>query len=420
MKRLTAMLLVLALLFLTGCDSLVKDSYQAVVRHSEEPPEPASLEAAEEQQVVVSNRTELRGAVLSYIRSWVEHDYILVRDYKGSLEADLEEILRYATQEDPIGAYAVDFLDGQLTGDRKEGKIELSIVFRRSSSEINSIVTVNNTDRALTRIDLALKNFEPSLTLRIRNYKKADFEEYLRSFCALNPNLMPVIPQLSAELYPTEGQTRILEMHFLYPENRDELRQKQKAVSTILDSAASYVNTGKGDRKRIEMLGKFLSNRFVYKIGPEDSDTPVYSLLCDGIASSLAFSTVFRYECNLAELPCWLVEGTLNGSARYWNIVLLDDVYYHLDLMAGVEQGQRNVRFFTQGEMAEAGYQWDRENYPANPEPVTEETLDPSAEEGMTDGTGMEPTEEPTEEPSETQTEPDASQTEEPGETSEN
>ena len=415
MKRLTALMLVLALLLLTGCDSLVKDSYQTVVRHSEEAPEPASLEIPEEQPVTVSNRTELRGAVLSDIRSWVEHDYIRVRDYKGSLEADLKEILRYATQEDPIGAYAVDFLDGQLTGNRKEGKIELSIVFRRSASEINSIVTVNNTDRALTRIDLALKNFEPSLTLRIRDYKKTDFEEYLRSFCALNPNLMPVIPQLSAELYPASGQTRILEMHFLYPENRDELRQKQKAVSTILDSAASYVSTGKDNRTRIEMLGRFLSNRFRYEIGPEDSNTPVYSLLCDGVASSRAFSAVFLYECSLAQVPCWRVKGSRWGDTRYWNIVQLDDVYYHLDLMAGIEQGLRNVRFYSQQEMAEAGYQWDRDGYPANPEPPQEESTESSVPGVTGDSTGESAGKVP-EEP----TEPDTVLPEEPTESSEN
>ena len=384
MKRLTALLLAMLLLLLTGCDSLVKDSYQVVVRHSEEPPEPASLEEAEPADTVVSNRSELRGTVLSCIRNWVEHDYILIRNYRGGLEADLKEILRYATQEDPIGAYAVDFIDGQLTGDRKQGKIELSIVFRRSSGEINSIVTVNTTEGALSRIDHALKNFDTSLTLRIRDYKETNFNAYIREFCLNNPNFMPVIPQTSAELYPQKGQTRILELHFLYPENRDELRQKQKAIVTILDSAAAYVNTGREDRDKIDMLSRFLYNRFRYTVGEEDSGTPVHSLLCAGVASSLAFSTVFYYECNRAQLPCWKVEGTLRGEPRYWDIVLIDGIYYHLDLMAEVEQESREVRLMDQNEMKEAGYRWDWESYPANPEP-------PEPDESPEESTGEAP-----------------------------
>ena len=38
---------------------------------------------------VVSNRTELRGTVLSFIRSWTERGEIRVKDYEGDLSGDL-------------------------------------------------------------------------------------------------------------------------------------------------------------------------------------------------------------------------------------------------------------------------------------------------------------------------------------------
>lgn len=46
--------------------------------------------------------------------------------------------MRYITQEDPIGAYAVDYADPELRGDAQTGTVEVSIVFRRSAAEIDA------------------------------------------------------------------------------------------------------------------------------------------------------------------------------------------------------------------------------------------------------------------------------------------
>ena len=132
MKRFAALAVLTALLVsLSACGQWVKDEYLSVGTHQEQPLPTQQTESADEP-VVVGNRNELRGAVLSCIRNWTERSTLTVRGYDGDINADLQETLRYVTAEDPIGAFAVDYADAELSGDAKSGTIELSLVFRRS------------------------------------------------------------------------------------------------------------------------------------------------------------------------------------------------------------------------------------------------------------------------------------------------
>ena len=281
MKRFTALFLLLSLLIsLTACSGTwVREDSLSVRDHVEqELPEPAPTE--EEQPPVVSGRNELRGAVLSFIRDWTEHGTILVRNYEGDISADLSETVRYATEEEPIGAFAVDYADYELRGTAEEGEISLRIVFRRSAAEVDAIVTVNGNNSAFLKIQQALTNFDTALTLRIRNYTPTDFAAYIDQYCIEHPELVPVLPELSAEVYPSEGETRILELHFVYPAEREELRLLKNSVTTTLDSASRYVRTGEDEASRAVLLFRFLTARFDYTVTEEEPTMPAYSLLC--------------------------------------------------------------------------------------------------------------------------------------------
>lgn len=370
MKRFTALFLFLCLLFsLTACNGAwVKDDALTVREHVEQPlPEPAPTE--EEQPPVVTGRNELRGAVLSFIRDWTEHGTILVRNYDGDISADLSETVRYATEEEPIGAFAVDYADYELTGTAKEGEISLRIVFRRSAAEVDAIVTVNGNNSAFQKIQQALVNYDTALTLRIRNYEPTDFAAYIRNYCIEHPELVTALPELSAEVYPLEGETRILELRFVYPAERETLRLMQNLVTTILSSASSYVRTGEDASSRAALLFRFLTERFDYKMTQEEPTMPAYSLLHEGVAHSLSFASVFYSECLTANLDCRIVTGTLDGTARYWNLLCLDGDYYYVDLMRSVEQEETELQLLTTKELTEAGYLWDVSAYPATPEP---------------------------------------------------
>jgi hypothetical protein len=365
-KRTIAGFLALFLLLLSGCEGWFSSSYRSVTPHVEQS-YPTEDVAASLAPPVVTNRNELRGTVLSFIRDWTESGTILVEAYSGDVAADLQETMDYVTQEDPIGAYAVDYADSEFYGDRENGRIEISIVFRRSAAEIDSIVTVNGIAGANVKIRQALSDYESSLTLRIRNYAARDFASYIRQYCMDNPDAVLAIPAVSAEVYPKEGETCILELHLNYPKGRDEMRDMLASVNTILNSASSYIRSGADDYERATLLCRFLTTRFDYALLEEEPNMPAYSLLCEGQAHSLSFAIVFAAECKKAEIPCTIISGTLGDNAHYWNALELDGATYHLDLMRCLSQDVNSLELLTPEQLAALGYQW--QDAPPQPAP---------------------------------------------------
>lgn len=404
MGRFVAVVLCVALAFgLTACDPLVKTEHLSVTPHIEAAV-PSSTEEISNSPSVVSHRMELRGAVLSFIRDWTEQGVIYVRNYSGDIAADLEETIHYATHEDPIGAYAVDYVDAELNGNGEEGSVNMSIVFRRSAAEIDAIVTVSSNTGAYDRIRQALSAFDVSLTLRIRNYQEADFARYIYDYCLDHPAIVPVIPNLSAQVYPEEGESRILELHFAYPVAREELRLIQSEVQTIWNSASSYVRSGKNAQEQAQLLCRFLSTRFSYSITDTFPQMPAYELLCRGKAHSYSFASVFYAQCLSVGLDCELVSGSRNDAPHYWNLLQIDGQYYHIDLLRSLEQGQTELLLLTSQELIQEGYSWQPEAYPPAVEaPAVDEEVPGASQPEQDNAPETEQTTESGPQPSETE-----------------
>lgn len=363
----------LLLLLLTGCSEWIKDSQLSVTPHVEHAP----IETLpSEEPPIVSNRNGLRGEVIKLIRNWTEQGTILIRNYEGNLSEDLSETLTYATKEEPIGAYAVDYADWMLTGDEAYGTVAVSIVFRRSAAEIDSIVTVNGNDATMQKVRQALKSYATALTLRIRNYQEMDFVEAIRIYCMENPDSVLALPEVSAELYPKEGKTRILELHFDYPYPRDQMTTMMNSVSTLLSSADSYARKGSTELEKATLAYRFLTTRFDYTIVDTAPVMPAYELLSEGKAHSLSFACVFRSICDAAGVQCSIVTGMREEQPCYWNQLCIDGNYYYTDIY--VLREETELRLLTTEEMLAEGYVWDTAAYPPTPIPNAEDVPEPT------------------------------------------
>lgn len=389
----------LLLCFLTGCGTMMQDEYLHVSPYVEADTQPVT-EAQEETIPVATNRTELRGAVLACVRNWQEQGEIRVENYEGDVKEGLKEALHYASQEDPIGAYAVDYADGEYAAD--EGVIRLSIVFRRSAAEIGAIITVNNY-AVPQSIQQALRQGDTALTLQVRNYQEMDFPAYIRRYCLENPERVLAVPEISAEVYPKEGSMRVVEFHFSYPESREEMEEKRQSVAVILQSLDAYVKTGETDRDRATILYRYLTARY-YAVTAQDEPTmPAYSLLCENTAHSLSLASVFQSRCNAAVMRCQMVSGTRNGVNHYWNLLYLGDTCYYLDLQRSLENHSTDLVLLYEEDLLEEGYEWNREDYPECHRPVEPtQPTEPAVPEESTVETTVTESAEPTESTEET------------------
>lgn len=349
MKRWAVAVAVLLSLCLTGCSGIFDGSYLSVEPHQT----PALKDPI--KNPTATNYAQLYKALIALIENGTTESVITVSDYSNTLlDEDARLAVDTALSEHPIAAYAVEDVTYELgkSGGRKALAVKIRYVHDRA--EIKKIKQVKNMDEARQAITEALNQCEPRLVLRIYNYRDEDFVQAVENYSFENPQLVMETPQVSVNCYPETGTQRVLELRFTYQTSRDSLKSMQEQVQDVFTSASLYVNSEAQPLEKYTQLYSFLMERYEYKL--ETSITPTYSLLRHGVGDSRAFATVYGAMCRQVELECQVVSGTKNGVSRCWNIVKVNDVYYHVDLLAG-EFRMRSDREMT-------GYVWDYSGYP--------------------------------------------------------
>ena len=310
-------------------------------------------------------------------------------------------LARYAIMSsDPIGAYAVQDIVFEVGVNAGRSLLVVRVDYSRQKSEILQLKRLKDMESSRNEIADALNQMDPELVFYVENYDEVDFVQVVEDYAKANPDLVMELPQVSATVYPTSGDQRVVELDFTYQNSRDELRKMQSQVKQIFESAKLYISGDESTYQALSHLYVFLMERNNYRIGT--SITPAYSLLRYGVGDSKAFSMVFAAMCSKTGLECMTVSGTRNGEPWFWNIVKDGDRYCHVDILRCAEQGTFRER--ADAEMY--GYVWDYSAYPVCEMPVLpteatelEEPEQTAAPEGTTAPDAVtDPTETPAEE----------------------
>ncbi|MBE6932949.1 MAG: transglutaminase domain-containing protein [Ruminococcaceae bacterium] len=363
-------------LLLAGC-GFVSNEYVSVTPHTESYSQPEGEEA-----VTVSNYTELKNAILSFVEDGVEEAVLTADAYIGDIDEDYEIAYKYITETNPTGAYLVEEITPEIIRAGSYFKLSLTIRYRNAPMELAGARTVRGPSGVEEELKAALKDCGESLLLRVSDYETMDFEEMAARCFEEDLTTVMAKPQVDAEIYPNQGNLRIVELRFTYPRAVAELKVMQSAVNTIMNSAYGYVSYGQSETEKAMLLYSFLSERHAYI--EDTSETPAYALLCEGVADSRAFAAVYSAMCTQAGLRCTVVHGMKNGEPYDWNILELDAGIWHVDSLADEKNGLRELQFLTDAFMY--GYEWDKEAYPVcagapePPAPVEEEQTPPPEE----------------------------------------
>lgn len=336
-----------AALCLSGC-GWMDGSYVSVTPH-----QVGISQMGEESARPIGSYAELRAALIQMVDEGSAKGLFSLAEYpRETAMEDAERAVEYVTEVYPIGAYAVESVEYAFG----TNAISVDIAYRFSPQEIGSIRTVRGTDGAREAVAAALDDCEEKLVLQISGYRDTDFTAMVRDYGWRHPDRIMEIPGVTADSWPDRGDTRVVELQFVYRTDRETLRSMREEVQPVFSSAALYVSGQSSDRTKYSQLQTFLTERFDYQ--EAYSVTPAYSLLCRGIGDSQAFSQVYAAMCQRIGLEAGSISGSRNGEKHWWNLVRLEGEWYHLDLTA-------SDRFepMTDGEMT--GYDWDREAYPA-------------------------------------------------------
>ena len=351
-KRLIAFASALCLM-LGGC-SWMDGSYVSVKPHQEQ------TTGTQTGTISASNYYQLRQALEDLVNAGTENAVVHVAEYEQDLvESGMNAAVHYICELLPMGAYAVDSVEYEIGTGGGQPAISVSISYIHGRSELRKIRRVESMEQVQQAVEDVLGQCGDSLVLLVDRYYEWDLIQMVEDFANKKPNVVMETPQVAVGLYPESGSSRVVELKFTYQTSRDALRQMQTQVQRVFASASLYVSSDSEETRKFSQLYTFLTERFDYKI--ETSITPSYSLLCHGVGDSEAFASAFSAICRQAGLDCRIVSGTRAGEAWFWNMILENEVYYHVDLLQSMAAGQ--LQKLTDEQMQ--GYVWDYSSYPA-------------------------------------------------------
>ena len=351
MKKVIISIITVALL-LSGCSSWMDGEYHSVKPHASEG-NPVS-----DDVITVAGYNELRDALVDMIESGRQKSTIYITGFSlEDVDRYMNTAIMHVFQNSAVGAYAVDEITFESGTSGGVAAIAVDATYIHSRQEILRIKTARDMSVVKDVIAASLRNCESSVVIKVDEYIGLDVEQYVKEYVNANPHLCMELPQVSLSVYPKQGRERVLEIFLTYQNTRTDLQVMQNIVTPIFAAAELYVQSSDGDSQKYEQLFSFLMERFDYKL--ETSITPVYSLLRYGVGDSKAIAMVYSIMCQNADMQCQVVSGTKNGEAYYWNMICLDGVDYHVDLLRSSEEGE----FVLMIPDDMTGYVWDYSVY---------------------------------------------------------
>lgn len=364
MKKTILALLLAGMLALSGCSALLERDYLLL-----QPYEPVSSSAPGSTSLRAENYQDVVSAVRLLVAQGAEQGLINLYNYSSA--QDVEDTLTRAclevVQNDPLGAYAVDYIKHDYSLIVSYYEVNLTLAYRRTAEQVSSIVSVTGSSALQQELTRTLSAFSPEVTLRVSHF--TEDKEYI---CQLveqiyydTPAAAFGMPAVTVSIYPDSGLQRIVEIGFSYSEAPEILLLRSQELREL---AADLVTTP----ATYDDLFPLILDSFSYIEG--SFSHTAYDALVYKASDSEGLALACQLLCKQAGLPCTIVRGEKDGAAFFWNLIGDENtVYRHAVLSAEIFSASDE-------EMTAAGYTWDQTIYPAAPAP-TEPPIQSPAEE---------------------------------------
>ena len=346
MKRWLCGALAALMALTTGCSAILNRDYTSVTPHSATP-----QADGESNTIRVGSYQELVNALIYLIGRGTEGGAIRF-DGGDSDETAIQQMLDEAclevVQEDPLGAYAVEYIKYSVTPIVGSYEANVQITYRRTREQVAAIVDATGTAAIRSELSEALSEFSSEVVLRI-SYFEEDSEyirQLMREAYLSNPASALDFPDAQITMYPETGQRRIVEVLLTYHQSRQTLESRRNSLQREADRLLTQAGIQGEDV--LSQLVRLVRQACSYQ---EGGGSTAYDALLEGTADSQGMA--------LAALSCTVVDGQWNGVSHLWNVVQTAGGYRHVDL---TQSGEPVFR--TDQEMAAAGYTWDSERVP--------------------------------------------------------
>ena len=220
----TAACALLAGLTLAGCAPMLERSYADVSPHVQfsDESENESILRAETYQGLVS-------ALLYLVGQGEEAGVIRLYQYAGitgAAASDVDRACLEVTQQDPLGAYAVDYIKYDVEQTAAYYQVDVKLAYTRTPEEIAGVISVTGSSAVEGELEELLKETPEMVAFRISYFTAEDSAETLRQavmevYEARREDLPP-LEQVTVTLYPDSGPQRVAEIGLVWGEKISE------------------------------------------------------------------------------------------------------------------------------------------------------------------------------------------------------
>ena len=365
-KRIAGIILILVVLSLMyGCSRILDGEVSSTHLHNEpvetSPPDGNIVEAATYEDIV--------NAVLDFVSEHKESGVIRFNNYDGDVERDVESACLEVWHDTPLGAYAVYYMSYPVTRIVSYYEAEIGITYNRTKEQVDSIVPASTWRYIQYGILNCLENYSAVYTVstKVKDLSSDDFTAYVEELYYSNPLDIVARPAVSINVFPDLGDDKIFEVIFEYPYPERRLTR----MTGELDGAAQkIIESVSGDNDADIFLS--ICNQLIaitnYDVEAAESgivdDSPLtaYGALVNNLAVGEGYAMAYKALCDKLGLECYVVVGRLNRAAHAWNIIGLENSYYHVDLAMCAVNGIETA-FLLRDEDIISEYWWDTMQY---------------------------------------------------------
>jgi len=359
-------LILTATLAAAGCTSLLEGYTETVARHASTP-----YERPPEEQIEVAGYDELMAEMLELIMHHEDSGSMLASSYDGDVTADVARACSEILNEHPVGAYAVANITGETKRIVSIYEIEVSIEYKRTKDQLDSLVNVATLRYLKTELQSAMSNYRDEAVFRTSlSITEEDIIGFVREAYYENPRTIVMLPVVAVQTFPADGEDRIFELRFGNIEQAGILRQYGTSLATRYVRRNAELAVGDTDAEILLSLANNLiaSTRFdvgtaqaISIHGPQNFAATAYGALANGNAVGEGFAMAFKALCDELGFDCRVVLGYHDGMVHAWNIVYLSRDFYHIDVAMCDANGIETAFLKNDSDFGEH-YSWNTEN----------------------------------------------------------
>ena len=358
MKKHALIPLLLALCLLTGCAPFARE-YVSVHDFAPSAQEPSSADG----KITVRNYNALKQALLNMAYAGqTEGSIVFDAAYEGDTTEDMASACWTVRTQDALCAYCVENIAYEINKIVTISEASVHISYSRMTESPENIRHLAFSSEAETVIRDAMDRGEQKLALLVgrSGFTADDMAAQVLKAYREDPTVVPKEPTASVNIYSGTGTQRLYEISIHYGMSHEELENCREQLQAITPFAE--LETGSMTKaERALAACRYLAEHCA--VSKETGRNSAYEALVGGEADSEGIAFAYVALCRQLGLDCRIVYGQLDWLDHCWNIVLVDDGYYHVDVTQCVRNGME-WGFLRSDEGFWGLYRWDVSSYP--------------------------------------------------------